>query len=968
MPVLIFLLAFLGLLFGGIVGGALGALSGAGFGLLLGLYIDLRKRIEVLEAPQRRAESVLPPPPQTSPPSTRDVQVADAPVQPQRPVAPVYAPTPYYRKSSRAPSSTVTPSTPARPSTPASSSSPVSSSSPTSLSSPKSPSAPASPSSPPQSTIPAVGSPSILSTLIKGWLARGNLPVTVGVLVSLVGLGLLIQEANERGFITLTVEMGIIAVALFGLVMLAIGWRLRETHRIYGLSLQGGGVAVLYLTTYAAFAVYDVIGALPGGLAVVLITVGAGVLAVLQDARSLAVLGIVGGFLAPVLVYRQPEDNVALFGFYVVLSAAIVVVAWFKVWQELNLLGWVLTFAISAQWLNAYYDSDDWLSTQPFIALLILLYIAIPPLFAFKKVPDIADPWTAPLIFGTPFTALGLQYLLLNDSKYGLAASSLVLAAILATLALYTRGSGIKSRPLSSAYAALAVTFLAIAVPFGLNANFTSTTWALQGAVLVWFGCRHQQMIYRYGGLLLQVLAALAFLVFLDSEELLGGDQSGLALYPNDTLPIVNVYFVGFAALAAAGFVSAWLYRERKRDETELELPWLTIIWGLLFWVAGGLWEIASHLSSAQLSASLGFMVATFGVAVIAATYFNWAQLATLGLMITPTLLVTFVISASIQTHPLDEYGWVVWPLALVANYGFLRAREGVFTQFSSALHAASYFLLAALLGIEIFWQVNQFADGIWPTFATLGGGILLTAATMRTEPASGGTFLDWPLNVHRRTYMGNCAGVLLLVLAAWATVLIFVSSADPSPLPYLPVLHPLGLLVAALFAVSLHWKRLAESLEKLWLQDLAKGSWIPVLAVFGVGAVTMEVARTVHHWLDVEWELEALVTSTTLQASLSLIWAAVGLGGMVVGVRLAHRLVWMAGVSLMAVVVVKLFLVDLSNLTAVARVVSFLGVGILLLIVGYLAPVPPANSNHSTKSTNSTHSNHSTKSTQEGA
>ena len=44
-----------------------------------------------------------------------------------------------------------------------------------------------------------------------------------------------------------------------------------------------------------------------------------------------------------------------------------------------------------------------------------------------------------------------------------------------------------------------------------------------------------------------------------------------------------------------------------------------------------------------------------------------------------------------------------------------------------------------------------------------------------------------------------------------------------------------------------------------------------------------------------------------------------------------------------MALVVAKLFLVDLSSLGAVTRVVSFLGVGALLVVVGYFAPVPPA-------------------------
>ena len=110
----------------------------------------------------------------------------------------------------------------------------------------------------------------------------------------------------------------------------------------------------------------------------------------------------------------------------------------------------------------------------------------------------------------------------------------------------------------------------------------------------------------------------------------------------------------------------------------------------------------------------------------------------------------------------------------------------------------------------------------------------------------------------------------------------------------------------------------------------------------------TSETARTVHHWLDVPWHLESLWDSTALQTSLSILWAVIGLSGMVAGVRMARRAVWVAGASWMAVVVAKLFVVDLRNLTAAGRVVSFIVVGVLLLIVGYLAPVPPAGSEES--------------------
>ena len=87
-----------------------------------------------------------------------------------------------------------------------------------------------------------------------------------------------------------------ILVGLFGVLLLVVGWRVRHRNAIYGLSLQGGGIAVLYLTTYVAHAVYDLLPASAAAVSVIVITVGAGVLAVALDSRSLAVLGIIGGF------------------------------------------------------------------------------------------------------------------------------------------------------------------------------------------------------------------------------------------------------------------------------------------------------------------------------------------------------------------------------------------------------------------------------------------------------------------------------------------------------------------------------------------------------------------------------------------------------------------------------------------------------------------------------------------------
>jgi len=103
-----------------------------------------------------------------------------------------------------------------------------------------------------------------------------------------------------------------------------------------------------------------------------------------------------------------------------------------------------------------------------------------------------------------------------------------------------------------------------------------------------------------------------------------------------------------------------------------------------------------------------------------------------------------------------------------------------------------------------------------------------------------------------------------------------------------------------------------------------------------------MMVARAVHHWGGVPYDVDSLAQSTTFQTALSIVWSIAGITAMIIGTRVARRSVWLTGAGLMTIVVAKLFLVDLGNTDTLSRVVSFLGVGLLLLVVGYFAPVPP--------------------------
>jgi uncharacterized membrane protein len=105
-------------------------------------------------------------------------------------------------------------------------------------------------------------------------------------------------------------------------------------------------------------------------------------------------------------------------------------------------------------------------------------------------------------------------------------------------------------------------------------------------------------------------------------------------------------------------------------------------------------------------------------------------------------------------------------------------------------------------------------------------------------------------------------------------------------------------------------------------------------------------VVRTAHHWADIPWRLGSMLTSKPLQAALTLTWSATALSLMVAATRRRLRPLWMLGAGLLAVAVGKLFLVDLGALSGLPRVAAFLGAGILLLVIGYLSPLPPAARN----------------------
>jgi len=91
-----------------------------------------------------------------------------------------------------------------------------------------------------------------------------------------------------------------------------------------------------------------------------------------------------------------------------------------------------------------------------------------------------------------------------------------------------------------------------------------------------------------------------------------------------------------------------------------------------------------------------------------------------------------------------------------------------------------------------------------------------------------------------------------------------------------------------------------------------------------------------------VAYALSPLLKSLFFQTGLSILWTLTAMLLMVLAKRLHHRYIWIAGFGLLGAVVIKLFFVELSGSGTIERIISFIVVGSLLLLIGYLAPIPP--------------------------
>lgn len=765
----------------------------------------------------------------------------------------------------------------------------------------------------------------------RNWLLGGNTVVRVGLLVLFFGFAFLARYAVEHSLLPAEVRMA--AIALGGVALLATGWRLRERRRGYAMSMQGGGVAVLYLTAFAAMRLYGMLA--PGFAFALLLAIVAlaALLAILQNAPALAVIGTAGGFLAPILASTGQGDHVSLFAYYTVLNLGVLGIAWKKAWRALNLTGFLFTFSIALAWGARDYRPELLASTEPFLIGFFVMYVAAAVLYAWRQAPQPGSHYVdAGLVFGTPVVGFGLQAALCQHIEYAMAWSALAVGGFYILLARWLLARDREGlRLLVESFLALGVAFLTLAIPLALDGRWTAAAWAMEGAALLWVGARQSRRLAIVAGLLLQLGAGF----FFAADGGLDGDRRGLVL--------ANAQLVGTLIIALSGFfasrVAGW-----HRTAWPRVLPLassLLLLWATLWWLAGGIGELDAWLTRRQMpAATLLFFASSAALASLFARRLDWPALHSTALVTLPGMLLSLVASLFAGRSPAEGWGLVAWATAApVHAWTLCRAQAAdALQRWLARAHVLGLWLLTAAAA----WMLAEAADA-WlgaESWAIAAPAIAPIAAVLAVLWADSQT--RWPLSTWPAAYLRTAAGGLVAALLLWLLAMNVAGDGAAAPLPHLPLFNPLDLALCAALLTSLRWW---QGLAAHPAVAAPRGfrHFPPLLAALAFLVANGVLLRTLHHHAGVPWDGDALFHSDTVQMALSLFWAALGLALTFLASRRTRRSLWMVGAALLGVVVAKLFLVDMANTATVARIVSFLGAGMLLLVVGYFSPLPPA-------------------------
>ncbi|HEV8426459.1 MAG TPA: DUF2339 domain-containing protein [Pyrinomonadaceae bacterium] len=421
---------------------------------------------------------------------------------------------------------------------------------------------------PPPPPAPALNAYQLESIIGRRWVGW------IAVLLILFATAFFLKYAFDNRWIG---ELGRVSIGItFGIIMCLGGFRYRQRGwRIFSQILTAGGVVLLYLSTYAAFGYYHLVGQKTAFAYLAILIAEAAAISLVYNAPAIAIMALIGGLLTPILLHSDRNQYRSFFMYLFVLDAG--ALALLKHWRGLSSIAYFGTQLLFWLWYNEHYHHQlrtPVLIFQTAIFLLFLLAHLVRELIR-REQATLED---AMLLLVNPFSFFATAYNLLNPTHHDwMGAFAIGMALVYASAAKFLLTRAKKSRREILLLIAVALTFVTIAIPIQLRSNWITIAWAVEGLAILWAALEIRSVRLRAHAFALFGLAFGKF-IFWDTPY---------GRRPTFT-PVFNRYFLSSLFVIGCFLAAVYLYHradQRKLIDGRVTKIVLGLCAALAFWL-----------------------------------------------------------------------------------------------------------------------------------------------------------------------------------------------------------------------------------------------------------------------------------------------------------------------------------------------------------------------------------------------
>src|SRR3984957_8947425 len=438
---------------------------------------------------------------------------------------------------------------------------------------PARPSVVSAPASPPHTPAPVAQRAPALSSPISSVAAarhddEGNFEVMVagrwlnyvGILALLFAVTFFLKYAFDNNWVGPRGRVGI--GILLGAALYPWSQRLlNKGYKYFSEGIAALGAATLYLSLWAGWHYYAIFSQSMAFALMIVVTVATFAIAVGRNSERVALLAQIGGLITPLLVSTGENHEVALFTYLAILGAAVLGLAWVRVWHWLLPVQFAATLFFFWGWYDEFYNQTELGVTVLYASIFFVLFAVIPVVRSWREGKLEGLEITIVVVnAGAYLTAL--YEMLWPQDRWTLTISVVALAAAhVGAERLLPAGREVHARALRILYGGMALTFATLAIPVRCDGRWITIAWAVEGAILIWSGLQIKFPLMRWAGFALFVIVT---------------GRLAVISIPADTF-IVNARFATFI-ISVSCFCAACYFASESVDEVGAEEKMMYLI------------------------------------------------------------------------------------------------------------------------------------------------------------------------------------------------------------------------------------------------------------------------------------------------------------------------------------------------------------------------------------------------------